>query len=81
MAKFKSIETGDIVFRNGRTWIVAGVYIGALEVENQVALKALDRNPGALSESRVPLDLIDHADIYRQVDHVAAARPRLAAAG
>lgn len=78
MAKFKSIETGDLIWRGRRLWAVVGVYVGAGEIEEAVALKALDRNHGNLSESRVPIDLIDHEDIYRKVDHAAVARPKLA---
>lgn len=86
MKQFKSIQVGDIVMKAGRVWKVVGIYLGCNEQENLIGLETMDLHAGCvggvgvIKEMHVPEDLIDHACIFRRVDHEAAkAGPKLAA--
>lgn len=83
MRTFKSIQVDDLIIKNGRTWRVVGVHMGCTQQENLIALKSVDLSPGCvggvglIDEMHVPEDLIDHACIYRRVDHEAASKGAL----
>lgn len=78
MTKFKSIKVGDLIMTAGRMWRVVGCYYGAVGSEDMIGIECLDRKPGINGENEeremlVPLDLIPHNSIFRQVDHEDAA--------
>lgn len=79
MAQFKSIQVHDRVLKGDRMWIVTGVHMGAVDQENLVTLRPLDRKVGTaygrtIEECTVPEDLIDHDCIFRMVDHQKPAQ-------
>lgn len=73
---FVDVQVGDYIVRNGRQWIVEGIYLGCEAQESVVGIKAVDRHdpcigPGTISVMMVPIDLFLPTDVYRRV-HKAA---------